>query len=97
MSKQANKRLRRYLGLQVNREPLPAFTDMGGYPLAYLCSDGEWLCPDCVRKESARIDDEVRNPECHDQFRVIGVEPNYEGANMACAHCNAKIDAAYAE
>ncbi len=32
MSKQANKRLRKHLGLEVNRKPLPKYSSVGCYP-----------------------------------------------------------------
>jgi hypothetical protein len=29
-------------------DTLPAFTDLGGYPLVYFCEDAEPVCPTCV-------------------------------------------------
>lgn len=95
MSKQAYKRVRRALGMTVERKPLDSFAWPGGYPIVYLCSDGECLCPDCVNAEIDRVDSEIKNPERHDQFRVVAHEIHWEGEAIQCAHCNREIESAY--
>jgi len=97
MSKSAFKRVNSALGFERSRQPLPAFAWPGGYPIVYLCHDGECLCPDCVNKEIERVDDEMRHPAPGDQFRVFAAECHYEGAPIICANCNAEIESAYGD
>lgn len=95
MSKQANKRLRRSLGLPVNRDALPAFAWPGGYPLVYVCADGGGaLCPTCVNAEIDNIDDSTRR-RLRDGWQLTGVDVHYEGEAITCDHCGADIDSAY--
>lgn len=96
MSKQAFKRLRKTLKLEVSREPLPAYAWPGGYPLYYIVADGEALCPGCVNAEIKLID-AARFDLWDKQWRVIGVDANYEDVSLYCAHCNKQIPAAYAD
>lgn len=95
MSKQALKRVRRALSMEVSRKPLDAYAWPGGYPMVYLTSDGATLCPDCVNKEIDRVDAELRHPEHHDQFRVISADVHWEGEPLVCDHCNKEIASAY--
>ncbi len=94
MSKQAFKRVRRSLKLDVNREPLPAFAWPGGYPLFYLCSDGGILCPKCVNAEIDNIDDSTRR-KLRDGWQLTACDVHWEGEALTCDHCNAEIDSAY--
>lgn len=93
MSKQACKRLRRKLKLEVNREALPSYAWPGGYPLYYLCADSGTLCPSCVNAEIDLIDVAKRD---HDkQWDVIACDVHYEGDPLTCDHCNCEIESAY--
>lgn len=93
MSKQAFKRLRRKLRMDVCRKPLDAYAWPGGYPLYYVTSDGAALCPDCVNAEIASIDGATKG----DGWNVVGVDVNWEDAGMTCEHCSKRIESAYAE
>ncbi|MFO0849263.1 MAG: hypothetical protein U0871_12015 [Gemmataceae bacterium] len=89
MSKQANKRVRRALGLDASREPLPAFAWPGGYPLVYVFADGGACCPDCVNRNVGLIDRANRGEPArnsHGGWVIDGVEPNYEDADLSCDH-----------
>lgn len=97
MSKQAYKRVRRALKMEVCRKPLDAYTWPGVYPLFYLTSDCGVLCPNCVNSEIERIDQEIRNPDRHDQFRVVDVDANWEDTHIYCDHCSNRIESAYSE
>lgn len=97
MSKQAFKRVRRALKMEVSRKPLDAYAWPGGYPLYYLTSDCSVLCPDCVNSEIDRVDAEMRDPERHNQFQVVAVDVHWEGEPMQCEHCNAEIESAYGD
>jgi hypothetical protein len=72
-------------------ETLPAFTDLGGYPLAYFCEDGEPVCPTCVNAipEFATEDDA--------QWNVSAVGINWEDDFLFCASCHKAMDAAYTD
>ena len=94
MSKQACKRLRKRLQLEVNRDPLPAYAWPGGYPLYYVCSDGGCLCPKCVNAEIAEIDDSTRR-RLRDGWQLEGVGVHWEGEPIVCDHCGAEIESAY--
>jgi hypothetical protein len=97
MSNQARKRVRRSLGMEVNRKPLDSFAWPGGYPLVYLFADGGALCPDCANANIEELDRAMTEPRrnSHGGWRVDGVEPNYEDTDLHCDHCHKRIPAAY--
>ena len=100
MSKQALKRVRRSLKLEVNREPLPAFSGPGGYPMLYVLSDGGCICPDCVNANIDEIDWANRGERrfnSHGGWAVDGFDINYEDADLVCDHCGKAIPAAYVD
>lgn len=92
MSKQAFKRLRKELKIEVNREPLPAYCWPGGYPLYYFCADGGVLCPDCVNAEIDMIAVSRRNFD--KQWDVRALQVNWEDVHMVCDHCGKRIESA---
>jgi hypothetical protein len=96
VSKQALKRVRSSIGLERNREPLPSWAWPGGYPILYVLSDGETLCPKCANREIVRIDDSISS-QSSDGWRMVGFDINYEDLNCYCCHCNERIQSAYAE
>jgi hypothetical protein len=63
---------------------LPRFTDLGGYPLYYLSSNGGTWCPDCANQEDAE-------PE------IVDADVNWEDSELYCDGCPARIPSAYAE
>jgi hypothetical protein len=69
----------------------------GGYPLYYVCGDGESLCATCVRKEYRLISAAIRDKAARSSWFVVGVQINYEDLDLFCAHCNQRIESAYAE
>jgi hypothetical protein len=100
MSKQALKRVRRTIGLPVNREPLPSFAWPGGYPVFYVFSDGGCICPDCANREIDEIDSANRTGHgrnSHGGWAVGAFDVNYEDESLACDHCGKTIPAAYAD
>ena len=60
-------------------KPLPAHTDLGGYPIIYLTNENDMLCGSCAGHES----DEV-TPLVH-----------YEGHSIFCNECTWEIESAY--
>jgi hypothetical protein len=77
-----------------NKGRANAYAWPGGYPLFYLTSDGECLCPTCVTKERVNIFRSTAE-RARDGWAVVGVDANYEDVSMRCAHCNEYIPAAY--
>lgn len=100
MSKQAFKRVRRHLKLEVSREPLPAYAWPGGYPVCYVFRDGGACCPKCANKEIGLIDADIKDVQqgrpWHAQWALVGVEANYE-QELYCDHCGERIESAYAD
>lgn len=95
MSKKALKRVRRAIGLDVNREPLPAYAWPGGYPIYYVFADGETWCSKCVNRNAQEID-QARHDK-RDSWHLAGFDVNYEDESLYCGNCNAKIESAYGE
>ena len=96
MSKQANKRVRKAIGMSVNRDSLDAYAWPGGYPMFYVCSDGGCLCPKCTNKEIDLIDSAIRDND-NSGWRVVGADVNWEDSSLICDNCNSRIESAYAE
>lgn len=68
----------------------------GGYPLFFLCDDGGTLCCKCVKKERRNILESIAHKQ-RDGWRVVGLDINYEDADLLCDHCGDTIEAAYVE
>ena len=73
-----------------------AYAWPGGYPLAYLCSDGGTLCPKCVTDMRTSIFRSVAD-KSSDGWQVVAVFVNWEDATLFCDHCGKRIESAYAE
>lgn len=66
---------------------LPAYTDLGGYPLYYADDEGDVFCPDCVNDPSNTFE----------PGSVKYSDINYEDAHLMCDGCHEDIAAAYVE
>ena len=101
MSKQAFKRVRKHLKMEVTRKPLDSWAWPGGYPLYYLCNDGEAMCPTCVNENIVLIDDAIKlvtsDRRLHDDWALEAVDVNYEDPDLICCNCDKRIESAYAE
>lgn len=60
-------------------DPLPAYTDLGGYPIIYIANDCETLCGSCAAHEPTEVTAMV----------------HYEGHSIFCDECNHEIESAY--
>lgn len=64
-----------------------AFAWPGGYPIGYVCHDGELLCADCVNDK----DNPVHVGGYPDEWSIIGFNVLYEagedGSPINCGHC----------
>jgi hypothetical protein len=100
MSKQAFKRVRRSLGMDVNRDTLPAYAWPGGYPMFYVFRDGGCICPKCVNDNIELIDADMRHGRVwnsHGGWAIDAADVNYEDADLHCDHCSERIESAYCE
>ena len=68
----------------------------GGYPLFFLCHDGEAMSFDSVR-ETLHLVMQAIQDRGNSGWRVIGCDINYEDNDLYCAHSGKKIESAYGE
>ena len=68
----------------------------GGYPLYFICDDGAALCFACARKEWRQIV-YAHLHRLRDGWRLAGYDTNWEDPDLQCAHCDERIQSAYAE
>lgn len=71
-----------------------AYTDLGGYPLYFVTSDGAALSFDAVRDNLVSVYDSIQN-KIDDGWRVIGCDINYEDTELVCDHTGKPIPFAY--
>jgi len=71
----------------------PSYAWPGGYPLFYVTSDGDLICPKCVNdsKNAFHTDGEK------DSWTLAAYDINYEDASLYCDVCCQRIESAYAE
>ena len=69
----------------------------GGYRTFFLAADCQPLCRDCVRDNFRLVLQEMEHPTWRPQWRVIGVDINYEDQHCHCANCGEHIEPAYGE
>lgn len=72
------------------------YTDLGGYPLYFITSDGAALSFATVRAEFRNVASSIKE-ETNDGWRVIGCDINYEDNDLYDAHTNEKIESAYGD
>lgn len=73
-----------------------AYAWPGGYPLYFVTSDGAALSFDAAKAERRNILDSIAH-RLSDGWRVIGMDINWEDANLYCDHTGKRIESAYAE
>lgn len=56
----------------------------GGYPIYYLDSENNVLCPDCANKDGM-------------SSQPVAADINYEDPDLYCDDCSQRIESAYAE
>ena len=73
-----------------------SYSSVGCYPLFFLTSDGETMCPPCVKANLWQVGRETRDKSRSD-WAIVGHGANWEDPDMFCCHCNKRIESAYAE
>ena len=68
----------------------------GGYPMFAVTKDGGVLSHEAVRENYPTILRAIRSG-ADPQWEVVGVDINWEDANLFCDHTNQRIESAYAE
>jgi hypothetical protein len=66
----------------------------GGYPLFFVCDDGEALSFDAAREHAQTICGAIRT-QARDGWRVVAAEINWEDESLCCAHTGQLIECAY--
>lgn len=68
-----------------------AYAWPGGYPLAFLTSDGALLCFDCARKEARNIFDSIGR-RANDGWRVVACDTVEDDNSAYCDHCSKQFN-----
>lgn len=82
-----------YTAIRLDHKEWPASTDLGGYPLVYVCADGSELCPKCAN-DNIKL---TANPRAERDWRIVAVDINYEDDSLNCDHCGGIIKPAYGD
>lgn len=69
----------------------------GGYPLFFLCSDGEALSWDAAIENAGLIRDALITNDRHSGWHVCALLTNWEDTDLYCAHTNEHIESAYGD
>ena len=69
----------------------------GGYPLYFIAADGAPLSFGAVRERFREVCADMLGTSRLSQWRLIGLEVNWEDPALVCEHTGARIESAYAE
>lgn len=73
-----------------------AYAWPGGYPMFYVTTDGEALCPDCLTRDRESAFRSTHE-KLRDGWEIAGGDVNYENPDLYCDQCSKRIESAYAE
>jgi ribosomal protein L24E len=73
-----------------------AYAWPGGYPLYFVMSDGAALSFAAAKAERRLILEAIRDCDASD-WRVVGMDVNWEDSDLYCAHTGERIPSAYAD
>ncbi len=73
-----------------------ASTDLGGYPLYFLTSDGGALSFESVRENLRQVLWSIQTRD-NSGWRVVACDINYEDSDLYCDHSGKLIAAAYSD
>jgi hypothetical protein len=69
----------------------------GGYPLYFLAADGSALSFDAVRGEIRQVIRALRHPGTDRDWKIVGVDVNWEDEYLFCVHTGQLIPCAYSD
>lgn len=69
----------------------------GGYPIYFICADGEALSFDAVVENAELVRDAIIQHDTHSGWCVVASDINWEDNELYCAHTNERIESAYGE
>lgn len=67
----------------------------GGYPLYFICADGESLSFEGVESNLRKVLGAFKTGAT--DWRVVGCAINWEDSDLTCAHTGARIESAYGD
>lgn len=73
-----------------------AYAWPGGYPIYFLAADGEPVCFQCVKQNKAETYAAFEEGGDREWLMVVA-DINWEDPDKFCAHCENRIESAYAE
>lgn len=89
---QGRATIARRVGIVMFAEPWPSYAWPGGYPIGYLCDDGEWLYGKCMNDPSNPIHFRGNT----DGWRIDGVDIIEESEyGEFCSNCSAVLCEGY--
>ena len=72
------------------------YTNVGGYPIFFITSDGAALSYDTVKEEYDQIVESIED-HLNDGWRVEAADVNWEDGELYDDHSGERIESAYAE
>lgn len=72
------------------------YSDVGGYPLFFITSDGSALSFESARDNFYQVCYSIKH-DINDGWKITGVDINYEDNDLYCEHSGEKIDCAYGD
>lgn len=67
----------------------------GGYPIYFLCYDGEALSFEAAEENAELVRSAIKDKDRHSGWFVVAHEINWEDTEMYCSHTNELIECAY--
>jgi len=69
----------------------------GGYPLYFIMADGEALSFAAARENLRLVLGAIQDQEPRGQWRIMGVDVNWDDTELTCAHTGERIQSAYGD
>lgn len=72
----------------------------GGHPLYAIAADAEAICHTCCKNNAKLVIQNTRGTQydcAYPDWRIVAVDVNWEDVDLYCAHCNGRIESAYAD
>ena len=82
------------------RGRLPSYAWPGGYPIIYVTTDGEVVCPSCANNDGDSlpfVTDPALSESSDGSDVIVAGDVFYEGPDELCCHCGVVIESAYGD